>query len=436
MRFNLIPDRDGYKVSMSTASTIENELKGGTSAKRLDVIGSTYKVQTQFTLTPEKYNYFRDFVEAYYLAPEWFDILLFIEPYITKYPLLNYKAQIEPESVKLISATGLKFVVQMQLEAYPSDLIGTGFFNEATPLGSLTPSGATGAISVQYDNTPVLDPLGELLVPGVFWENENRIWQPNGDLLLTNGDASSCIFTTPADPRIIAGGTYILRLKYDAHFDELGHARLDVNFVEISSSFIQYKIVDINENNYKDKSGYFRISEDWGESDILQISFYNPEAEFYDITLMSIRRVIIDPENLLRLDTFYTTNTAYFDYTTLILDTNEDDEIPNLVFSENEEDEEPLFTNGTAYEWQGTADFGDDEISIISINVGYYDTFGTFVTSSEPSTVAIDKTMESGWSGIITVPSSWNVLTDELIAVFTTTSAFRQISITSIKLAV
>lgn len=122
MRLNLLPDKDGYSVKMSNGSTIENELKGGAVAKRLDMLDITYIANTQFTLNRAQFNYFRTFIDTYYSAPQWFDILLVIEPNIPEYPLRNYKAQILPGTVALNSQDGLQFVVSMQIECYLDDI--------------------------------------------------------------------------------------------------------------------------------------------------------------------------------------------------------------------------------------------------------------------------------------------------------------------------
>ncbi len=122
MRLELLPDRDGYSISFSNDAVIENDLKGGKSAKRLDMLDVTYFANVQFTLSPERYNYFREFLATYQSSPQWFDVLLVIEPYIAEYPLRNYKAQIAPGSVKLSKTDGRNFNVGLTLECYLDDL--------------------------------------------------------------------------------------------------------------------------------------------------------------------------------------------------------------------------------------------------------------------------------------------------------------------------
>lgn len=187
MRFNLLPDRDGYNVVYSNQCIKETLLDGGVSAKRLDFTDVTYIVDCQFTLTKSKYEYFKTFTATYYAGPVWFDILLVIEPYIPLYPIRNYKAQIVPGTDRLTRVNGNTFTVAMQLECYLDDLPLTSqpypLDQHETMLIGATPTAASMKIDNHIYNEPnentaismsvISAELRVLLRGYANWPNEN-----------------------------------------------------------------------------------------------------------------------------------------------------------------------------------------------------------------------------------------------------------------------
>lgn len=122
MRLELLPDRDGYSYRASQPVVLENALPGGMSARRLDMLGATNLFAVQFTVSKERFlSKLKPFLDAYFDAPDWFDILLISEPFAADYHLRNHRAQIIPGSLQLTQVSGHRYVLSAQLEAYLDD---------------------------------------------------------------------------------------------------------------------------------------------------------------------------------------------------------------------------------------------------------------------------------------------------------------------------
>ena len=117
-KFVIPPDRASYSVTdgIEVAST---KLDGGAARYRQDVLNSTSRVTVQWTVGPEKYKYIRSFYRAiaYKGAVPFLIDLILDSPDLTE-----HKAYFIPGTMRLVSQSGLQYVVASELEVYPADI--------------------------------------------------------------------------------------------------------------------------------------------------------------------------------------------------------------------------------------------------------------------------------------------------------------------------
>lgn len=130
------PDSSGYSVTPGS-EVIGTKLDGGASRTRVDILNAASTVTCQWTLGPEDYEYLRMFYSLnVYNGGEQFLIDLILD----SAELTEYRAKIIPDTWKLVSQSGLQYVVScnLEIEAIVQDYeYLTGIIMLMTEYGSL-----------------------------------------------------------------------------------------------------------------------------------------------------------------------------------------------------------------------------------------------------------------------------------------------------------
>lgn len=106
------PDSSGYSVTPGS-EVIGTKLDGGASRTRVDILNAASTVTCQWTVGPDEYEYLRMFYSLnVYNGGEQFLIDLILD----SAALIEYKAKFIPDTWKLVSQSGLQYVVSCNLE--------------------------------------------------------------------------------------------------------------------------------------------------------------------------------------------------------------------------------------------------------------------------------------------------------------------------------
>lgn len=111
----LVPSKTGYAVSDGN-EVVRQQLDGGAGRYRRDIIGATVRVNVQWFLSPESYQYLRTFYNggAHKGATPFTIDLLLDEPTLTE-----HTAYLVPDSLRLSGVQGLRHEVTAELEVVP-----------------------------------------------------------------------------------------------------------------------------------------------------------------------------------------------------------------------------------------------------------------------------------------------------------------------------
>lgn len=112
----LPPDQTGYVV-VSGKEVLRVQLDGGHARYRRDIIGAWSIVTAQWTLSREGYQYLTAFVRA---RAKNGALPFLADFYIESASIAEHTCYIIPETLQLISQSGLTFIVAAQLEVKPS----------------------------------------------------------------------------------------------------------------------------------------------------------------------------------------------------------------------------------------------------------------------------------------------------------------------------
>lgn len=112
----LPPDQSGYAVT-DGEEVLRQQLDGGRGRYRRDIINSSSMVNVQWSVGPENYQYLRSFYKVLSRTSEPFKIDLYVDSPV----LTEHDANFVPNTMRLLSQSGLTFVVGCQLEIMPID---------------------------------------------------------------------------------------------------------------------------------------------------------------------------------------------------------------------------------------------------------------------------------------------------------------------------
>jgi len=278
---------------------------------------------------------------------------------------------------------------------------------------------------------PEPDPDGpdDLLVPGIFYEESpSNAWLSGNDYKFGAALGMSASFTLPPDEEFVAGGVYIVEASCPSlEFDSTYAGSLLVVF----NNEDEFGVVGVaTENRYLRRSGYMRIPEDWNATQRIDFNvFFNDDS--YDFILHSIFKIIEDPDEILKLNTFKQMNDIYF--TKLIMSI-----IPSGGIFPKVDIYYPAadFEAGATYNVEFDASFDIiDTVSEITLNIGYV-SGEDLILSETVSTAIINYLNASGGSGQFVVPSDWDRESNDLQIRLDVSGSAYPVRIKSIKLAV
>lgn len=114
-KLELAPDQDSYTYQ-DPYSTDRNELEGGRSRFRRDLLKATVSINVQWTLDEEGYNDFREF---YNTTVDSGSDTFRIDLYLDEPDLTEHEANFVVGSVRLVSQSGSVYIVASRLEVTP-----------------------------------------------------------------------------------------------------------------------------------------------------------------------------------------------------------------------------------------------------------------------------------------------------------------------------